>query len=295
MNMLQYELFASVARTQNLSKTAEQYNVSQPAVSHHLKALEDSLGLELVRRTRRGVLLTDAGRELLPYVQEILAIKDQAENRMRNLTEGSVGHIRIAALSSASFQVSDCLVPLYANHPDIQADISLLEGSELTEALRQNTHDFYFGVDTMIPDNMGYASRVVARGRLELFVNRSIADSIDLSDWSTVARQPFVTVPKADVSLDKKIMTICRSRGFTPRIVSIYNRAESVVLSVNAGLGVAILPGALRELYQRPNVVTFPIEGDDARADTVFVWQPESLTAPGEVFRDLVLAQYGEV
>ena len=295
MNMLQYELFASVARTQNLSKTAEQYNVSQPAVSHHLKALEDSLGLELVRRTRRGVLLTDAGRELLPYVQEILAIKDQAENRMRNLTEGSVGHIRIAALSSASFQVSDCLVPLYANHPDIQADISLLEGSELTEALRQNTHDFYFGVDTMIPDNMGYASRVVARGRLELFVNRSIADSIDLSDWSTVARQPFVTVPKADVSLDKKIMTICRSRGFTPRIVSIYNRAESVVLSVNAGLGVAILPGALRELYQRPNVVTFPIEGDDARADTVFVWQPESLTAPGEVFRDLVLEQYGEV
>ena len=295
MNMLQYELFASVARTQNLSKTAEQYNVSQPAVSHHLKSLEESLGLELVRRTRRGVLLTDAGRELLPYVQEILSIKDQAENRMRNLAEGSVGHIRIAALSSASYQVSDCLVPLYANHPDIQADISLLEGSELTEALRENTHDFYFGVDTMIPDNMGYDSRVVARGRLELFVNRSIADSIDLTDWATVARQPFVTVPKADVSLDKKIMTICRNRGFTPRIVSIYNRAESVVLSVNAGLGVAILPGALRELYQRPNVVTFPIDGDDARADTVFVWRPGSLTETGEVFRDLVLAQYGEV
>ena len=295
MNMLQYELFASVARTQNLSKTAEQYNVSQPAVSHHLKMLEESLGLELVRRTRRGVLLTDAGRELLPYVQEILSIKDQAENRMRNLAEGSVGHIRIAALSSASYQVSDCLVPLYANHPDIQADISLLEGSELTEALRENTHDFYFGVDTMIPDNMGYDSRVVARGRLELFVNRSIADSIDLTDWATVARQPFVTVPKADVSLDKKIMTICRNRGFTPRIVSIYNRAESVVLSVNAGLGVAILPGALRELYQRPNVVTFPIDGDDARADTVFVWRPGSLTETGEVFRDLVLAQYGEV
>ena len=152
-----------------------------------------------------------------------------------------------------------------------------------------------FGVDTMIPDNMGYDSRVVARGRLELFVNRSIADSIDLSDWSTVARQPFVTVPKADVSLDKKIMTICRNRGFTPRIVSIYNRAESVVLSVNAGLGVAILPGALRELYQRPNVVTFPIEGEDARADTVFVWTPGRLNETGKIFCDLVLELYGEI
>ena len=92
--------------------------------------------------------------------------------------------------------------------------------------------------------------------------------------------------------MDKMIMTVCRNRGFTPRIIIIYNRAESVVLSVNAGLGVAILPGALRELYQRPNVVTFPIEGEDARADTVFVWNPDRLTGTGEVFRDIVLGLY---
>lgn len=293
MNMLQYELFASVARTQNLSKTAEQYGISQPAVSHQLKSLEDSLGLELTRRTKRGVLLTDAGRELLPYVQEILSINDRAENRMRNLAEGNVGHIRIAALSSASFQVSDCLVRLYASHPEIQADISLLEGTEMIEALRQNSHDFYFGVDNMTPDNMGYSSLVIARGQLELFVNRNIADTISLRDWSTVSAQPFVSVPKSDVSLNQKIMAICSNRGFTPRIVSIYNRAESVVLSVNAGLGVAILPGALRELYQRPNVVTFPIDGEDARTETVFVWSPSHLSETGRLFCSTVLDLFG--
>jgi DNA-binding transcriptional LysR family regulator len=213
---------------------------------------------------------------------------------MRNMAEGTVGHIRVAALSSASNQVSDCLLPLYAGHPDIQVDNSLLEGTEMIEALRQNTHDFYFGVDTMTPDNMGYTAQIIARGQLELFVNRAVADSIDLSDWSTVARHPFVSVPKSDVSLDKKIMTVCRNRGFTPRIISIYNRAESVVLSVNAGLGVAILPGAFRELYQRPNIVTFPIEGEDARADTVFVWNPDRITDTGAVFRDIVLGLHGE-
>ena len=294
MNMLQFELFASVARTQNISRTAAQYNVTQPAVSHQLKTLEQAMGLELIHRTRRGVVLTDAGRELLPYVQEILAIKDRAETRMRNMAEGTVGHIRIAALSSASAQVSDCLLPLYAQHPDIQVDISLMEGTELIEALRQDSHDFYFGVDNMAPDNMGYVSVIIARGRLALFVNRAAAESIDLSDWGTVARHPFVSVPKSDVSLDKKIMTVCRNRGFTPRIISIYNRAESVVLSVNAGLGVAILPGALRELYQRPNVLAFPIDGEDARADTVFVWNPDRLTGTGEVFRDIVLQLYGQ-
>ena len=295
MNMLQYELFASVARTQNLSKTAEQYNVSQPAVSHHLKALEDSLGLELVRRTRRGVLLTDAGRELLPYVQEILAINNQAENRMQNIAGGTFGHIRIAALSAASYQVSDALAALFANHPNIQADISLMEGTELTEALRENSHDFYFGVAPMTPDNMGYEAAIIAHGRLELFVHRSVAGRIDLDDWSTVARLPFVSVPRSDVSLDKKIMTVCSNRGFTPRIISIYDRAESVVLSVNAGLGVAILPGALQELYQRPNVVTFPLEGEDARADTVFIWNPALLSDTGKMFRDIVLGLFKDM
>ena len=51
MNMLQFELFASVARTQNISRTAEQYSVSQPAVSHQLKTLEQAMGLELIHRT----------------------------------------------------------------------------------------------------------------------------------------------------------------------------------------------------------------------------------------------------
>ena len=86
MNMLQYELFASVARTLNLSKTAQQYYISQPAVSHHIKSLEDSLGVELINRTKRGVTLTDAGREFLPYVQEILALNVKAENRMYNIS-----------------------------------------------------------------------------------------------------------------------------------------------------------------------------------------------------------------
>jgi len=295
MNFLQYELFASAARTQNLSKTAKQYNISQPAVTHQLKSLEESLGLELLRRTKHGIMLTDAGRELLPYVQEILSINNQAENRMQNIAGGTVGHIRIAALPAASYQVSDCLMAFFANHPNVQADISLLEGTELTEALREHSHDFYFGVAPMTPDNMGYESAVIAHGRLELFVNRAVMGRIDLDDWSTVARLPFVSVPRSDVSLDKKITTICSNRGFSPRIISIYDRAESVVLSVNAGLGVAILPGVLQELYRRPNVVTFPIEGDDAVADTVFIWNPATLSDIGKVFRDIVQGLYSEL
>ena len=292
MELLPYELFASVARTQNLTRTAEEYRISQPAVSHHIKALEASLGVELVKRTKRGVTLTPEGQAYLPYVQEMLDINDRASARMRGMAAGAVKLLRIAALSSASLLVSDCLVELYSMHPDIHADINLLDGAELTEAMRRGSCDFYFAVAPMSAESLGCESRVINESEMALFVNRRIASTIDINDWSTVKRHPFVSVPRSDVSLYGKVMAICRSRGFEPNIINVYNRAESVVLSVNAGLGVAILPEALGLLYQRPNVVSFPISGEEARASTVFVWNPDRLTRTGEIFRDVVLSMY---
>lgn len=294
MNMLQYELFASVARTLNLSKTAQQYYISQPAVSHHIKALEDSLGVELIHRSKRGVTLTGAGRELLPYVQEILELNIKAENRMSNISKGIKGHIRVAALSSESIFLSECLIPFYKIRPDVQTDISLIDGAEMSEALRADDHDFYFAVNPMTPDNMGYEYEVIHTGRLALFVNKAIAPTIDMSDWSTISCQPFVSVPRADVSLHKKVMSVCRNRGFSPRIINYYNRAEAIILSVNAGLGVAILPENLERLYQRPNVTVIPIREEDARCESIFIWNSQKLTATGELFRDVVLETYGK-
>ena len=127
---------------------------------------------------------------------------------------------------------------------------------------------------------------------MALYVNSSIAHTIDMDDWSTISCHPFVSVPKADVSLNNKINSICRSRGFAPRIINYYNRAEAVILSVNAGIGVAILPKNLQSLYMRPNVITFPIEGEDANAESIFIWNPEKLTPTGELFKDIVLSTY---
>lgn len=288
MNLIQYELFASVSRTLNISKTAQQYFITQPAVSHHLKSLEESLGVELIKRTKHGVYLTEAGQDFLPYVQEILALNDRAETRMRSIADGMVGRVRIAALSSASFLVSDCLVQFYSQHPGIQVDISLMDGADMVEALRQGSHDFYFAIHAMTPDNMGYEKFIISKGALSLFVNRRVADTMDGIDWAVIARQPFISVPKSDVSLSGKIMAICRNHDFEPRVINIYNRAESVMLSVDAGLGVAILPGSLGQIYQRPNVVQYALDEPDAASDTACVWCPQKLTNAGQTFLDVV-------
>jgi len=290
--MVQLRLFASLSRTLNFSRTAEQYFITQPAVSHQIKKLETELGVRLVERSSHEVSLTAEGEEFLTYAAQILAISATAENRIRNMAQGRLGHVRIAALSSASQQLCDCLIRLYDEHPHIQADIDLLESAELIRSLHQGDHDCYFVVSPMVPANNEYEHTVIHHGTLELFVNKSIVRTIDLNDWSTIERRPFVSVPQSDATLSRQISLICKSRGINPRIINYYNRAESVVLSVNAGIGVAILPGELGRLYQRPNVVCLPIGGDDTKVTTVFAWKKDIKTTACKIFRDIVLSVF---
>ncbi len=290
MDILQLDIFASIARTKNFSRTAEQFFITQPAVSHHIKSLENTLGVKLIRRSSHEVSLTEEGEEFLPYVKRILELSSYATNRIQNMAEGRWGHIRIAALSSTSNQLGDGLVKLYKQYPSIQVDVDLLEGSEMISALQNGNYDFYFSVAHMITDDKSYEHIIICRDKLELFVNKEFVDSINLDDWSSVEKHPFVSVPQSDARLSNQIRLICKNRGIKPHIINYYNRAESVVLSVNAGIGIAILPGELGKLYQRPNVVTLPIGGDDAELISVFAWKTGKTTIACNIFKDIVLS-----
>jgi len=266
--------------------------MTQPTVSIYIKKLEAELGVRLINRSSHEMSLTSEGREYLKYASQILAIQDIAETRIKNITLGQSGHISIAAISSASYQFCDCLIKLYEEYSQIQVDIDLLGGSEIVEALQHGNHDFYFAGLPMVPINAGFSYSVTQRKALELYVNKSIADTIDLNDWSTIERYPFVAIPQAEDTLSSLVKQICKNREIEPRIINYYNRAEAIVLSVNAGIGISILPAEIGMLYQMPDVVTFPISGEDAIMTTVFAWKGGALSTAAQIFKDIVLSVF---
>ncbi|MBR6259185.1 MAG: LysR family transcriptional regulator [Oscillospiraceae bacterium] len=290
MDMLQLEIFISAAQTLNFSKTADRFRLTQPAVSYQMKTLEKQLGTELFRRDGREISLTSEGREFLPYAVKLVDTAADAESRVRNVSQGRSGRIRIAVLSSSSDRLTSCLSEFYKRYPLIQTDIDILEGAEEIEALgKPRSYDFFFSVERMIPDTGGYTYRVLAKEQMHIFVHRDLVEKIDLDDWSSMADIPFVSVPPTDVSLARMIDTICRNRGLNNlNIVSYYNRAEAVVMSVNTGVGIAILPAALGRLYQRPNVVTIPIPGEDAVTTSVAAWDNSALSPAAKKFAEML-------
>ena len=289
MDTVQLRIFISAANTLNFSRTAEQFFISQPAVTHSIKILENSLGVKLFNRTSRKITLTEEGLEFLPYAIRALETLSSAEMRLQNMAQGRIGYIRIAALSSSSLQMSDCLINLHNKYPSIQVDIDLLEGTDLVNSIRKGSYDFYFANSEMLSGAANYTSAHISQERLDLYVNQAIAEKIDPSDWSTIKEYPFVSISRSDTWLTSRISRICKNRGITPNIINYYNRAEAAIVSVNAGIGIAILPRALLLLYKLPNVVTLPINGDDANIEHVFAWKHTQSTMACQIFREIAI------
>ena len=289
MDSMQLRLFVSAANTLNFSRTAEQFFISQPAVTHSIKILEASLGVKLFNRTSRKITLTEEGLEFLPYAIKALETLSSAEMRLQNMAQGRIGHIRIAALSSSSLQLSECLFSLHRKFPSIQVDIDLLEGTELVNSIRKGSYDFYFANSEMLSGATHYTYRHISRERLDLYINTEIADKIDIADWSTISKFPFISISRSDTWLTSRITRICKNRGFVPNIINYYNRAETAIVSVNAGIGIAILPRALLSMFHLPNVMTLPIHGDDANIEHVFAWKHTQSTMACQLFREIVL------
>ncbi len=129
--------FEAAARHLSFTKAAEELNVTQAAISHQVKSLEEQLGLRLFRRLNRRLLLTDAGQT---YVSGLtVAFDGIAEATERTTAERSGGSLRISTLPSmAAKWLLPRLSRFRARHPEIDVLVSASHG--LADFRRDDLH-----------------------------------------------------------------------------------------------------------------------------------------------------------
>ena len=132
--------FEAAARHLSFTKAAEELSVTQAAISHQVKGLEDQLGLKLFRRFNRRLMLTDAGQLYLPALTEAFDGIDAATRRLRAAEE--TGPLKVSvATSFAAKWLLPRLPDFHARHPDIDVQVSAHD--RLVDFLRE---DFDMGV-----------------------------------------------------------------------------------------------------------------------------------------------------
>ena len=90
-----YRIFYVVAKNRNITKESKELNISQPAISKSIKNLEEQLGGQLFFRTKRGVILTDEGKEFYKYISQAIEYIYNAENKFSDLVNLETGCIKI--------------------------------------------------------------------------------------------------------------------------------------------------------------------------------------------------------
>ena len=123
MDLLQLKYFREVARTQQLSKTAQKLHIAQPSLSQTLKRLETELGCSLFDRQGKGICLNHAGTIFLRYVEQVFTALDNARLELDEL-KSSVDQTVSLYVGSASMLLPAIVRRIQEKDPGIRLQIT---------------------------------------------------------------------------------------------------------------------------------------------------------------------------
>ena len=137
-----YRIFYVVANNGNITKASEELMISQPAISKSIKNLEEQLGGDLFIRTKRGVLLTDEGKEFYNYIKQAIEYISSAENKFTELINLESGSIRIGVSTTLTKEfLLPYLEQFHKLYPKIDIQIATNVSSILFQKLRNGLID----------------------------------------------------------------------------------------------------------------------------------------------------------
>ncbi|MDF2535817.1 MAG: LysR family transcriptional regulator, partial [Bacillales bacterium] len=102
MTFTQLEIFALIAELKSFTATAEKLGISQSAVSHALKSLEQQWGINLISRSQSDIELTTTGQQLLTHVKELLSISNTLEKEVAAIHGLNEGTLHIGSFGASS-------------------------------------------------------------------------------------------------------------------------------------------------------------------------------------------------
>lgn len=136
------KVFDTVARRLNFTKAANELNITQPAVTKHIKEIELNLNIKLFERNGTKIKLTQAGEILLKYTEEIFSIYQKMEFEIGQLQEKQKGHLRLGASTTiAQYVLPPILAEFRKRFPEIQLNLVIHNSEKIEDLLTNNKID----------------------------------------------------------------------------------------------------------------------------------------------------------
>ncbi len=278
--------FLVLADELHFGRAARRLSISQPPLSLNIQQLEASVGARLFERDSKGVRLTAAGRAFRESATALLAQAEEARLLARQIEAGAVGRLRVGFVGSMLYRgLPQKLQQFEADQPGIQIALTELNSQEQIEALLHGQLDVGFIHTSRVPDEL--ATRLIHSEPFvccmpaghRLAIRRNTGRPVALTE---LRGEPFVLFSrKASPDYYARIVDMCAAEGFYPQIRHEVRHWLSVVSLVSQGMGVAVVPAALRH-SALAGAAFRPLKHSTVPSEVYCVWK----AAPDHPARD---------
>ncbi|MBL0421898.1 LysR family transcriptional regulator [Ramlibacter sp. AW1] len=278
--------FMAVAEELHFSRAALRLNMSQPPLSQQIRQLEEEIGAQLFVRNKRSVTLTNAGRDMYEHLSPWIDELSEIFARTRLISEGERGSLSVGCSYTTSHRLVPEVVRIFAErYPTVT--IKLLEQpfARQVEALIRGFVDVAIirlpvSHSELVSRELYEESLVAVLPHKHRLAGKSKLRLRDLKD------EVFLTPSRHPAGLFDSVQTICEHvGGFKPTVLDISSSANSAVALAGAGMGVTLVPDAVRHADHK--TVVYKTLVDSPRSMVGVVWRRANASPVTQLFVDV--------
>lgn len=255
MNFKQCVIFREIAKTNNFTKAANNLYLTQSAVSHAIKDLEDEAGTQLFERLHRSVRLTPAGELFLLEIQPIIEEFESVEDRLPNLEKQPP--LKIAScITYAQTELPQLLQQFSAKYPEAHFNVQVFPASESIARLETGEVDLAF-IEGHILQPAFDAKKIADYRLCVVAAPDTIAGRMSFTE---LLQQPLLLRERGS-AVRETFESVAVLQGF--KLYPIWESVDSqaLVSGVKAGFGLSVLPYRLvREEIQQGSLTEVKID-----------------------------------
>lgn len=244
MNLKQLEAFVRVAETKNFSTAAKLLFLTQPTVSAHIASLEQELNTCLLIRNTKGVALSEAGKELYAYAEQMLELEQKIRERFGLMGRPSGSVLRIAASTIPSqYLLPDIMSQFRKDYPEEQLKLFETDSGGVVEMILSHKADVGFTGTVLEKGNCTY----IPFYQDELVALTPSAERFRVRKGTNVAAwilgEPIILREEGS-GTRKEALHLLAQMGVDIsklNVVAMMENQETIKRSVGSGMGVSIL------------------------------------------------------
>ncbi|ULL14929.1 LysR family transcriptional regulator [Paenibacillus sp. H1-7] len=256
MEIRQLEYFMAVCQELHFTRASEKLGVTQPTLSHQIKALEDELGLPLFDRIGKKTAITEAGLILLKHCHTVFHSLESVREEIQELQEMKRGRLSVGVLPGELNSLVCRLLPdFHEAYPEIQ--VRIFSADNVAERLLNNEIDMALTITPVHDERI--VSQPLYNDKLYFAVNTghpfAKGPEVSLEALKDIS---LVLFPK-NYQCRQQIDAVCSLRDIHLRPAIETDSIESIISLLEAGTGGSILSETLIKQWNKPGIKTLNI------------------------------------